>query len=499
VGRRNPLDSLPGLRYYFPETWSEINFLISKMKEVSLKYNYEEYDGASLEPIELFEAKSGEGLLEEIYHVYDLEKNHLVLRPEQTPTLAKMLANKQQSYKKPIRWFSIPRLFRDETPQKGRTKEFWQLNVDLLGESSLASDAEVIAVAIDVIRACGIEDHQFLMYVNHRKVLNEFINSLGFSKYAQSLINAVDKKMKFIQDYIQNDLIKKLNISETEARNEAMNVRKLLNAKGEYQQKLLSEIPNHYMEYYDNYDKLETKVMLTEFKNIIKDQAAATKLYEFTKIKGNKDQFFSLIETYQFPENIKLWIDELKTLSNYLEAFGVIEPVFFDLSLARGLDYYTGVVFEAFDASGQIVRAICGGGRYSDLVEALGGQELSGVGFGMGDVVLLEFVKNLNPDFNPYLKETDIYLIPIKEDQIAPILQLKHKLSEKYSTICNPFNWKLKKHFAYAEEVGAKIAIIMGPKDQENDEINLRDMVTGENQQIKFAKLEEYLEKSIFK
>ncbi|MHA2098100.1 MAG: ATP phosphoribosyltransferase regulatory subunit [Candidatus Kariarchaeaceae archaeon] len=172
------LSGLQGFRDYYPEYWKEIDFILNNMKTVSQKYGYLEYEGPSLERVELIEVKSGADLMKEIFQLTDRNESRLLLRPEQTPTLARMLAKEQQRYKRPIRWFSIPRLFRDETVQKGREREFWQLNVDILGEESVSADAEVIAVAVDIIREVGLEDNQFKMFVNHRELLNSYISSI---------------------------------------------------------------------------------------------------------------------------------------------------------------------------------------------------------------------------------------------------------------------------------------------------------------------------------
>ena len=170
--------SVPGFRDFYPAYWKEIQFILENMQKISKKYGYVEYEGPSLELVDLIEAKSGADLMEEIFTLTDKQDRRLLLRPEQTPTLARMLAKEQKRYKRPIRWFSIPRLFRDETAQRGRSREFWQLNVDILGVEDISVDAEMITVAIDIIRACGLKDDQYNVYINHRELLNTFIQSI---------------------------------------------------------------------------------------------------------------------------------------------------------------------------------------------------------------------------------------------------------------------------------------------------------------------------------
>ncbi len=485
------MQPLPGLREFFPEFWAEIDFIISKMRAVSLRYNYQEYEGPSLEPIELYQAKSGDELLGEVYHVYDSEDRHLVLRPEQTPTLAKMLAREQQRYSRPIRWFSIPRLFRDEGVQRGRTKEFWQLNVDILGEKSVAADAEVIALAIDIIKECGVDPQKFNVLVNHRSLLNTYLESLGVEN-PSAVIQTIDRKMKYIQSWVISDLISK-GMEESKARNESMLIRKLLNASGDYLAKLKNELPDEYTSYLEDFETIERDVMSSEFKKLGIDDQTSEKILKMTAIKGRKEEFFDSLGTIDFPEESQSAIGELKTLAEFLEGFGVLDSVLFDLSLARGLDYYTGIVFEAFDASGDIVRALCGGGRYDDLVQVLGGQPLTGVGFGMGDVALLEFVRKNSTRFTPEDYSVDIYIAPIKPAQGPVAIRLAQELRESYKVMCNPFKWKIKKHFNIADQYGAKYAIVIGPRDVEQGTCNLRKMEDGSSEDIPMTELRKRL------
>ena len=178
------------------------------------------------------------------------------------------------------------------------------------------------------------------------------------------------------------------------------------------------------------------------------------------------------------PEQCKTSIDELEELSTYLDGFGVSEAVVFDASLARGLDYYTGIVFEGFDRSGQIVRALFGGGRYADLVQAVGGASLSGVGFGMGDSSLIELLKQHK--LLPHLERSfDLYLAPIKKSSIPNVLKLADRLRKTFSVFCNPFDWKLKRHFENAERNDAEIVLMLGPKDIEMNKISVRKLSDG--------------------
>lgn len=498
-----PIDGIAGLRDYYPEDWVEINYILSSMRDVALRYNYSEYEGPSLEPIELFEAKSGEGLLGEVFHVYDGAQRHLVLRPEQTPTLARMLAKEQQRYAKPMRWFSIPRLFRDETPQKGRTKEFWQLNVDILGEKSIAADAEVIAVAVDIIRTCGIQDNQFKVYVNNRNMLNQFLEQLDLGDRAVEIIRIIDRKMKYVQKYVQ-DSLENNGMPARDAENMAKQIRKLLNAQDAYLDQLLSEIPDEYHYFKINQQAIEKQVMTAAFAEEKISASQIEKIFNYMSIAASPDNFAEEVTKLELGECCTESIAEFAELTEYLKGFGVIEPIIYDLSLARGLDYYTGIVFEAFDASGNIVRALCGGGRYSNLVETLGGQPLEGSGFGMGDLALLEFIKNTNLQFSATTEQFTVYLAPIKKETTRNVLELATKLrAADIKVVCNPFKWKIKRHLNVADKENASYAIFIGPKDVENQLVSMRKIEDGSNEAVnetaiieKMLKLKKQFEKN---
>ncbi len=489
----NLLDGLPGFRDYYPELWQQISFILETMRKVCKQFNYYEYEGPSLEPIELFEAKSGEGLMGEVFHVTDINGRHLVLRPEQTPTLARMLAREQQRYSKPIRWFSIPRLFRDETPQKGRVREFWQLNVDILGEDSVLADAEVIALGINIIRECGLQDSDFTVYINDREFLTELIKTYGYENKAIEIIQAIDRKMKFIQQYIEQDLSDRGK--EEDATTKAMLFRRILTAAGTFKEKLIDEMPKDLKPYLDEIDNIEKQVMVKELEKIGLTTEHAEKIYMSTSFSVPAKKFSKKISKAELPTNVKEKLTRLQQLIQALDAMEVLEPVTIDFGLARGLDYYTGIVFEAFDSTGEVVRAILGGGRYEDLVSAIGGAPLTGVGFGMGETVIMEMLKSRNrlPSLEP--KPIDIYIAPIKEEQVPIALKVASRIRKTYQVACNPFGWKLKKHLEVSDQLGAKFAILIGPKDQAEHMLSIRDMNTKETIQIKNEELETYLEK----
>ncbi|MHA1923704.1 MAG: ATP phosphoribosyltransferase regulatory subunit [Candidatus Heimdallarchaeota archaeon] len=207
-----------GFRDFYPEEFAKINFVLGTMRQVSQEFGYVEYETPAVEYRKLYELKSGEGLISETFKVESRSGQKLVLIPELTPSLTRLLAERQQFYTKPLRWFSIPKCYRDETLQRGRVKEFWQYNADILGVADIYADAEIIAVLTSVIQRIGLSKKQFVVLINDRQFMQKFMEELGIKDFV-TVIQAFDKKAKVLQEKIQNDLKKKL--PEEEARNVA--------------------------------------------------------------------------------------------------------------------------------------------------------------------------------------------------------------------------------------------------------------------------------------
>ncbi len=482
----NLLQNLPGLRDYYPAEFNKILHILDTMRQVSISYGYNEYEGPSIEKQKLIEAKSGTELMKEIFKLKDRYDNSLLLRPEQTPTLARMLAKEQQRFKKPIRWFSIPRLFRDETPQKGRVREFFQLNVDILGEDSISADAEVISLAIDILRKLGFQNKSFNLLINHRELLANYIES-NTNIHASTIIPIIDKKSSLVQDFITQKL-EELGYSRQDALKSSLLIRRIHNSSGQYKDQLMEKITNELKNMIDQIENIEETVMIEKLMASGIDKIGAEKIYKFTSIKGDSNHYFQKIQNLDLPETCLNSFNELIQIKDFLNAHDVLSHVIFDNSLARGLDYYTGIVFEAFDATGQIVRAILGGGRYDDLVTSIGGSPLTGVGFGMGDLVVKELME-INNLFRDIEKNSvGIYIAPIKATSIPASIQLATRLRSKFKLLVNPFDWKLSRHFEFADLNNAKLCILIGPKDIENNVISLRNMSDSSQHQIKIDK-----------
>jgi histidyl-tRNA synthetase len=340
------MDRLPGFRDFYPEPlphpdlWSAEarQYIFEKWRGVAKRYCFREYDGPPLEPLELYTTKSGDEIVEQIYYFTDKGGREVGMRPEMTPTLARMVAAHERNYKKPLKWFAIPQLFRYERPGKGRLREHFQFNADIFGETDTAADAELMALLIDTLRSFGLSSQDFVVRLSSRNVWQDFF---------QQRCPDSSKLYDFLQ------IVDKL---ERESPDES---KKKLSALG------------------FSYDEI------TEF------------------IKSGKPTA------------------ELEAILANLGARGLSEFVKVDYQVIRGLAYYTGVVFEAFDMKGEF-RAIAGGGRYDNLVKLISGGKvnLPALGFGLGDVVLLELLKarGLLPKFDSGL---DAFVL-IEDEALRP-------------------------------------------------------------------------------
>ena len=344
------MERLPGFRDFYPEplphpdVWSADarQYIFDQWRTVARRYGFREYDGPPLEPLELFTTKSGEEIVGQLFDFVDKGKRHISLRPEMTLTLARMVAAHERNYKKPIKWFAIPQLFRYEKQQKGRLREHFQFNADLMGETDPSADAELIALLIDTLRAFGLTAEDFVIRLSSRNAWQEFFN--GGNTAGRSAEDAY----AFFQVI---DKLERTAPEESEAK---------LSALG-----------------------------------------------------------FSLAVVNEFIASGKP-TTELQSILDNLAARGLKEFVKVDYLVIRGLAYYTGVVFEAFDRKGEF-RAIAGGGRYNNLVKLISGGkvDLAALGFGMGDVVLLELLKarGLLPKFDSTM---DVFVL-IEDEATRPI------------------------------------------------------------------------------
>ena len=323
--------ALPGFRDFYPDQFAERAHVMGIWREAARRFAFVEYDGPPLEPLELYTKKSGEEIVGQLYNFTDKGGREISLRPEMTPTLARMAAAKANALRKPIRWFSVPQLFRYERQQRGRLREHFQLNVDIIGEADVTADAELLAVAIEIMRGCGLSSSDVRARVSDRRLLRAILASLGVSDdQSGAVFGVVDKLERQPRD------VSRAKLAEIGMREDA--VATLLELMGDV---TLEQIDARFG----------------------KDEAVASLIADFRR-------YFDC-----------------------LDGLGVLDWVTIDLKIVRGLAYYTGIVFELFDAKGEL-RAICGGGRYDNLLLSLGGVDLPALGFGMGDVVLGELLRD---------------------------------------------------------------------------------------------------------
>ena len=323
--------ALPGFRDFFPEQFAERAHIMGVWRDVARRFAFVEYDGPPLEPLELYTKKSGDEIVGQLYNFVDKGGREVSLRPEMTPTLARMASAKANALRKPVRWFSIPQLFRYERQQRGRLREHFQLNVDLVGEADVTADAELLAVAIEVMRGCGLSSSDVRARISDRRLLRAILATLGVTEdNVPAVFGVIDKLDRQPRDVSKGKLAELALTSE--------HIDSLLGVMGEV-----------------TLDDIERR-------------------------------FSSSTE-------VSALVGELRRYFAYLEGLGVLDWVTIDLKIVRGLAYYTGIVFELFDAKGEL-RAICGGGRYDTLLQSLGGVDLPALGFGMGDVVLAELLRD---------------------------------------------------------------------------------------------------------
>jgi histidyl-tRNA synthetase len=323
--------ALPGFRDFYPEQFAERAHIMGVWRDVARRFAFVEYDGPPLEPLELYTKKSGDEIVGQLYNFVDKGGREVSLRPEMTPTLARMASVKANALRKPVRWFSMPQLFRYERQQRGRLREHFQLNVDLIGEADVTADAELLAVAVEVMRSCGLSSSDVRARVSDRRLLRAILATLDVAdENVAAVFGVIDKLDRQPRDVSRGKLAELGMTPE--------HIESLLGVMGEV---TLDDIERQF---------------------------------------SSSDEVGSLV-------------GELRRYFAYLEALGVLDWVTIDLKIVRGLAYYTGIVFELFDAKGEL-RAICGGGRYDTLLQSLGGVDLPALGFGMGDVVLAELLRD---------------------------------------------------------------------------------------------------------
>ena len=427
--------ALPGFRDFYPTDLALRSHIFSTWRAVATRYGFEEYDGPPLEPLDLYTVKSGDEIVGQLYSFTDKGERQVALRPEMTPTLARMVAARAGELRKPIRWFSIPQLFRYERQQRGRLREHFQLNCDLIGESSPLADAEIIALAIDLVRAFGFGPDMVRVRLSDRRVLTAILSHRGVPE------QGMGKAYEFI------DKIERMKREGTER----------LSSTSE-----------------------------------VLGKATVSDLQEVAKIRG----WEALNAELKRSQESHRAAGPLRQTYAALEAMGLGEYVDLDLTIVRGLAYYTGVVFELFDA-GRTLRAICGGGRYDNLLDALGGVTLPAVGFGMGDVVLGELLKEKGFTQASY-PSIDVFLAFVTQDDLSHVLRLAHLLRDASIRVEYAMSpQSLAKQLKLADARQARLAVVIGPDERARGELVLKDLTSGTQESIQETSIVDTIKKRL--
>ncbi len=473
------LKGISGFRDYFPEDFSKINTILNVMKKTSERFGYEEYEGPSLEFAKLIEIKSGQEIMGETFLVLGKDERELVLRPEQTPTLARMIVNEHQRYPKPIRWYSIPRIFRNETPQKGRVREFFQFNADIIGVDDEAADAEIIALTTNIIKDAGLKDDEFICVINSRELIQGYIEHLAIdTSFYVDVIKTIDSREKHLQAYIEQDLAKK-GVQKPKAKDYAMQIRTIWHQDPDMTNINHEELAENVHHYLEKINQVMRNVMVESFVKIGLNKEQSERLYEFASIRGDPTTFIQKMKNIDLGVKAEQALQKMEKLALFLRYFDIEKNCEYNASIARGLDYYTGIVFEFIDQTGSVVRAIAGGGRYDQLVNTFGGGKIPATGVGMGETVLLAILEDLGR-ITSSTSPAHVYVAPINKKVHKEASKIVQNLRDHFKVIFNPYDWKLGNHLEDASSRNIPFVIIVGTKDLEKESLTIRDMETGD-------------------
>ncbi len=397
------IQPIKGTRDFYPEDMSIRTWLYNQIREVSESFGYQEYEGPLLEPIELYAAKSGEELVKEQSFVFpDRGGNLITLRPELTPTLARLIAQRQQQLAFPVRWWSFGPMWRYERPQRGRSREFFQWNIDMLGVDTPEADAEIVAIGASFLRQVGLTPDQVQILVNNRRLMDDELAHLGIPAASRGdAIRLIDRRER------------------------------------------------------------------------MKPDAWRAYALEIGVTTAQVDGLINLLN------DVELWrkSEELVRFFTALDSMDVAAYVRFAPHIIRGLDYYTGTVFECFDTRGKF-RAVFAGGRYDNLVADVGGDLLPGVGFAMGDKVLPLILEKhgLLPDSSQQ-EHADVFVTVFDAEHIQHSLRLAAELrTAGLRVVCHPTPARLNKQLKHADRISTTVALILGPDEIKNNQVSIKDL-----------------------
>ncbi len=409
-----------GMRDFYPEDMLLRNLIFDAWRSAAQNYGFAQYDSCVVESLELLKRKAGEEITEQIYAFKDKSNRDLALRPEMTPTLARMVAARQGALTFPIKWFTIAQCFRYERTTRGRKREHYQLNLDIIGEDSLMAEAEVIATAVKSIELMGLKKQDIVIDFSSRALLSDILAGMGIAeKYHTAAFVALDKRGKMTDDAI-----------------------KIIMSDYGLEDKTVEQI----------FSVMDIK-SLSDVKNIIPaDSVSLSKLLEFIKI---------------------------------MDVYGLDDCINFNISVIRGLSYYTGIVFEAFDAE-RSLRAIFGGGRYDNLLSSIGGKPATAVGLGFGDVVIAELLK-MKENIEIPQSNGGLAVGFMQAEQRAAAIKTANILrAQGINVDLALIPEKAKKFFSRCNKSGFEEAVYIGPDDVDANEIRIKNLATREERIMNF-------------
>ena len=410
-------DSVKGFRDFYPEEMQARRWAMDTLEDTAKRYGFREIGTPALEPTEMYVDKSGEEIVEELYSFEDKGGRAVALTPELTPTVARMVVAKQQALSKPIKWVSTRPFWRYEQVQQGRFREFYQTNVDIFGSASPAADAEVLAVAVDMLTDLGLTAEDFEIRVSHRDILAGVLDAFEADVDVPAAIRAVDKRSKVErEEYVE--ALQAAGLSYGQA---------------------------------DTFDEML--------------QVEADEVRSLADITGS--------------EQVQAATENLEAVLDAATDFGVRDHLTVSLTTARGLDYYTGVVFECFDSTGEVSRSVFGGGRYDDLIEGFGGQPTPAVGFAPGHATLSLLCQRAGvwPD---EALSTDYYVLQVGDTR-PTAARIARDLRERGHVVeSDVADRSFGAQMGYADGINAETVVIVGEQDLANDEVTLKEMAGGE-------------------
>lgn len=409
-------DSYKGVRDFYPEDQFLQRYLFEHMERVCELFGYEEYNASVLEPTDLYRSKTSEEIVDEQTFTFtDRGGREVTLRPEMTPTVARMIAARSREIPMPARWYSIANFFRYEQVRKGREREFWQLNADIIGSNAIEADAEIIAVAHGVLKSLGAEESNFEIHVSDRRILDSLYSKYDWLPATRAAVTRLLDKRNKVDNFME-EMVKHV---DTEAAKDLL-------------------------------DQLERTTS-------------------------------------------SAYLEDLRT---HLEHLGVRNMVV-DTTIARGFDYYTGMIFEVFDTDPSNQRSIFGGGRYDNLLGAFGGDPLPAVGFGMGDVTARVFLEshNLMPDYAP---ATELMICIVDDSARAHGVQLAQSLRREDITVAVNFSGKrIGDQIRHADKMRIPFVIAVGANERDSGRYTVKNLSSGHEMTLPAERIAEHLFSSL--